>query len=159
MGSFRFEINGLKQLQTNLQKHSRNLQRKAIRQAVTAGAKVIVRAAKANAPVRTGAVRRAIRSLRDKQMSIAGKVEYRAVSVFKTTGGTYGNTRRNRRRGIVGRTYDVDPPEFYWKFNELGTVKQTAKPFIGPALSQNITQVQDAMKQKIIDLLIKNPLS
>lgn len=157
MASIKFESVGLRSVKDAFANHSKNLQRKALRQAVTAGAKVVVRAAKASAPVRTGAVRRAIRSLRDKKESIAGRTEVRAISVFSTKGATYINNRANRRQGRVGQIYQRDPPEFYWKFNELGTVKQAAKPFIGPALAQNITQAIDAMKQKLQDLLLRNP--
>lgn len=154
MASIRVSVDGLSRLNTNIKQLSANLQNRLLKSAVIAGAKVVVRAAKANAPIDTGALRKSIKNLRDKQASRKG-YEVQAVSVFKIKGGTYGSTRSNKRKGIVGSTYQHDPPTFYWKFNELGTVKQPARPFIQPALSQNIPAVTAAIRDKLAEGLFK----
>lgn len=156
VASDRIHVEGLTQLQRNIQLMTRNLRTRLLRSATIAGAKVVVKAAKARAPVRTGLLRKAIRNIRDKGLS-RQDYEVQAVGVFKLAGaGTYGNTRQNRRKGRVGLKYDVDPPSFYWKFNELGTVKQPARPFIAPALASNIALVNTAIRAKLAQGLLKS---
>lgn len=155
MAKTSIRVDGLKQLQQNLQGLTKNLRNRLLKSAVIAGAKVVVKAAKADAPVDTGRVRRAIRNLRDKRSS-RKDYEVQAVSVFKLPGaGTYGNTRANRRLGRVGQNYDKDSPAFYWKFHELGTVKMAARPFIAPALNKNKQQVTMAMRDKLMTDLLR----
>ena len=148
-----FRVTGLQPLGVALAGLSADMQQKGVRQAVTAGARVIVLAARRNAPVKTGKLKKSIESLRDKQNSRPG-FEIRAVSVFKVFG-VYANTRRNVQKGRVGKKYLMDPPTFYWKFNELGTVKQPARPFIEPALSEHLQQVTDAMKAKLTERIFQ----
>jgi HK97 gp10 family phage protein len=148
-----FKVQGLDLLGRQLAELRGKTAQKIIRSAVTAGARVIVLDARRRAPVRTGALRKSIESLRDKQNSGPG-IEFRAVSVFKVPG-VYANTKENVRKGRAGRTYLQDPPTFYWKFNELGTVRQPARPFIQPALSENIGRIIDVMRKKIEEGLAK----
>ena len=148
-----FQVTGLQPLGVALAGLSTDMQKKAVRQAVTAGARVIVLAARRNAPVKTGKLKKSIESLRDKQNSRPG-FEVRAVSVFKVFG-VYANTRENVRKGRVGKKYLMDPPTFYWKFNELGTVKQPARPFIEPALAENLQKVTDTMKAKLAERIFQ----
>jgi HK97 gp10 family phage protein len=49
----------------------------------------------------------------------------------------YSNTKQNRRSGRVGQTYKVDGSTFYWRFYELGTSRQPARPVMQPALFNN----------------------
>lgn len=148
-----FKVQGLDLLGRQLAELRGKTAQKIIRSAVTAGARVIVLDARRRAPVRTGDLRKSIESLRDKQNSGPG-IEFRAVSVFKVPG-VYANTKHNVRKGRVGKTYLQDPPTFYWKFNELGTVRQPARPFIQPALSENVGRIIDAMRKKIEEGLVK----
>lgn len=148
-----FKMAGLRELGENIAKMNAQMQRKIIKSAVTAGARVIVQDARRRAPVKTGALRRSIESLRDKEFSRLG-YEVRAVSVFKVPG-VYANTKENVRKGRAGKTYLQDGPTFYWKFNELGTVRQPAKPFIQPALSENIGKITQVMANKIAEQLAK----
>lgn len=148
------KVDGLVELQRQLKAMSTQMSRKILRSATTAGARVIVVAARAKAPVgKTGELKKSIGSRRDIR-ECRKDYEVRAVSVFRVKG-TYANTRENVRRGRAGKTYMMDPPTFYWKFNELGTVKQTAKPFIEPALQDNISQVTDAVKQRLTEGIFK----
>lgn len=149
-----FKVDGLTNLGVGLAGLRTDMQKRAIKQAVTAGARVIVLAARRRAPVKTGALRKSIDSRRDIRESRPGQLEVRAVSVFKVYG-VYANTRANVRKGRVGKKYLMDPPTFYWKFNELGTVKQPAKPFIEPALAENVSAVMDALKAKLAESIFK----
>lgn len=153
MASIKFEIDGLRELNNALKLLDDKMQKSISRKAVTAGAKVIRAAARANAPVKTGKLKKSIQSLRDKRESRKG-LEVRAVSVFRVPG-VHENTPANVRAGKVGKKYMKDPPTFYWKFNELGTVKQAAKPFLVPALLQNISRVENALKDKLLTELEK----
>lgn len=148
-----FRVEGLRELRDQLQRMSAKMSKKILRSATTAGARVIVVAARANAPVKTGALKKSIGSRRDIR-ECRKDYEVRAVSVFRVKG-IYAPTKENVRRGRAGKSYMMDPPTFYWKFNELGTVKQPAKPFIEPALRDNISQVTDAVKEKLIEGIFK----
>lgn len=148
-----YKIEGLVELGRRLEQIKTRHAQKIIRSAVTAGARVIVLDARRRAPVKTGALKKSIESLRDKQNSGPG-VEFRAVSVFKVPG-VYAKTKENVRKGRAGKTYLQDPPTFYWKFNELGTVRQPARPFIQPALSENVDRIISVMRKKIEEGLAK----
>lgn len=148
-----YRVDGLDALGRQLAELRGKTTQKIIRSAVTAGARVIVLDARRRAPVRTGALKKSIESLRDKQNSGPG-IEFRAVSVFKVPG-VYANTKENVRKGRAGKTYLQDPPTFYWKFNELGTVRQPARPFIQPALSENVGRIISVMIKKIEEGLAK----
>ena len=147
------KVEGLAPLQRQLRQMTQEMRRKILRSATTAGARVIVLAARAKAPVKTGALKKSIGSRRDIR-ECKKDYEVRAVSVFRVKG-IYAATKENVRRGRAGKSYMMDPPTFYWKFNELGTVKQPAKPFIEPALRDNISQVTDAVKNVLTDRIFK----
>lgn len=153
--NMRVEVKGLKELSDTLATMRTEIQGKLIRSATTAGARLIVLAARNNpdTPVDTGALKKSIKSLRDKRESKPG-YEVRAVSVFKVYG-VYGNTKHNVRKGRVGKKYLMDPPTFYWKFHELGTVKHRARHFVENALSQNIPAVIEAMRKRLAEGIVK----
>jgi HK97 gp10 family phage protein len=154
--TFRVTTLGLKEFKTNIDGLKKEMRRKTMRSATTAGARVIVLEARRGAPVKTGALKKSIESLRDIRESKID-LEVRAVSVFKVPG-VYAATRENVRKGKAGKTYLMDPPTFYWKFNELGTVKQPAKPFIEPALANNIQKVTDAVAKKLAEGIAKTKM-
>ncbi|MDO5769454.1 MAG: HK97 gp10 family phage protein [Psychrobacter sp.] len=61
----------------------------------------------------------------------------------------YVNTKRNRREGRAGQTYqtagDKSNPggdTWYWRMVELGTAHSAAAPFLRPALYNNLSNVQ-----------------
>lgn len=45
----------------------------------------------------------------------------------------------NRRKGRIGKSYQVEGKVFYWRFIEFGTSKMPATPFMRPALEKNIS--------------------
>jgi HK97 gp10 family phage protein len=70
----------------------------------------------------------------------------------------YANTRANRRRGRVGQTYEKPPSVFYWRFYELGTSHQPARPIMLPALVENVGRATDVAVgelNKALDRLAK----
>jgi len=149
-GSFTVRIEGLKPLGASIDGLKKNLRKKLMRSAVAAGAAVVVRAAKANAPVDTGALKKSISSRRDILESRLD-IETRAVSVFReyaSISGAVGKPKKGDRKLVEG-------PTFYWKFNELGTVRQQARPFIEPALSGNVGPVTQAMREKLVAGILK----
>lgn len=51
----------------------------------------------------------------------------------------------NRRKGSVGKVYATGGSTFYWRFYELGTSRQPARPVMQPALFNNGSAVAQAM--------------
>lgn len=59
----------------------------------------------------------------------------------------YTSNDDNRRAGRIGQSYQVEGKVFYWRFIEFGTSKMPAKPFMRPALEQNIQPATDKFSQ------------
>lgn len=55
----------------------------------------------------------------------------------------YTNNDDNRRAGRVGKSYQMEGKVFYWRFIEFGTSQMPAKPFMRPALQNNIQAATD----------------
>lgn len=102
------------------------------------GANVIRNEARQRAPKATGemaksiATRRANARQRRKAKAATGADEYFTVGIAPRRG-KYSNTRHNRGKGRVGKSYDFDGWTYYWKFLEFGTKRMPAKPFLSPA--------------------------
>lgn len=45
----------------------------------------------------------------------------------------------NRRKGRIGKSYQMEGKVFYWRFIEFGTSNMPATPFMRPALEKNIS--------------------
>lgn len=79
----------------------------------------------------------------------------------------YANTRRNARAGRAGKRYatggDRGNPggdTWYWRFIELGTSRQAARPFLRPALETQAQRVTDDLAQELsrgLDKLLSEP--
>jgi len=63
----------------------------------------------------------------------------------------YKNTKENRRRKRVGKTYSGPGNVYYWRFLEFGTSKMAAQPFMRPALADNVGPVTDAITSSLND--------
>jgi HK97 gp10 family phage protein len=68
----------------------------------------------------------------------------------------YANTKHNVRQRRVGKTYRTDGDwsnpggdTFYWRFLEFGTQKVAARPFMRPALEQNVGPVADEFARQM----------
>lgn len=150
MATVTVKVEGLSDLLANMRELSTKTRRKFIRSAALAGANVIKKAAVAHAPVRTGELKAAIGTRRSRKFSNTEQgYEQRDVGVFKVKGGKFANTKRNRALGRVGKTFEVDPPSYYWRFLEFGTVKMRPHPFLRPGFDQSKTQAADATVAKL----------
>lgn len=143
--SITFKAPGLEELGRRMRALTNEVNVKMIRRAARDAAILVRDAAKARAPVETGAMRDSIQVRRDRRSSTAG-IEVFSIGVFKIPGGKYANTRFNRAHRRVGASYQVDPPTYYFRFVELGTVKMQAKPFLGPSLKQNVSAAIEIMR-------------
>lgn len=54
------------------------------------------------------------------------------------------------RVGVKGGAVENPTTPFYFRFDELGTEKQPAKPFLRPALENNAQQVFDTLTDQLI---------
>jgi HK97 gp10 family phage protein len=150
-----FQIRGLPQMRENFRAIKAELQKKAARAAVRKASKVVSEEAKRHHPWvnKTGDLEKAIKSFRIAKMS-KGTQEWWAVGVPKISGAKkYVKNTRNIRAGRAGQSwakwYDVDAPEYYWKFLEYGTVKMAAKPFINPALDAKKEEAVRIMNEEV----------
>jgi HK97 gp10 family phage protein len=55
----------------------------------------------------------------------------------------YKDTKENRRGQKVGKTYKTGGATFYWRFYELGTSHQPARPIMQPAIANNAGKATD----------------
>jgi HK97 gp10 family phage protein len=110
--------------------------------AMRKGANVIAKEAKARAPKRTGNLQKRI-AVRKRKRRDAGIALAYSVGVLGGASSTYGNTKSNRRKGLVGKTYDRGGTAYYWRFLEFGTEKLAAKPFLRPAFD---SKAEEAVK-------------
>jgi HK97 gp10 family phage protein len=131
-------IDGLKELGEALKGLRLDMAQKAARQAVAAGASVVRAQARKNAPVDTGNLQKAIVMKRKRNTNLT---EEYGVSV--RVGKKSDVTRAKAGKGALGKD------AYYARFLEFGTVKLPAKPFLTPALSQNVQKATEAMKTRL----------
>ena len=74
----------------------------------------------------------------------------------------YPNTAPNRRKGVVGQTYETGGSSknaggdtWYWRFLEFGSATNNAKPFLRPALNSNIQAAEAEFKRSFSEELDK----
>jgi HK97 gp10 family phage protein len=151
-------ILGLDELRQQMRGLSNKLTDKPMRRAVAFGAGVVRDAARNLAPVRTGKMRASISTRRDTQDSIKGRREVRGIGIFRVKA-LYADNPKNRQKGRAGKPYLTDPPTFYWKFVEFGTVKMQARPFLRPAFEQTkqvaAETIRTRLKQELQQVLKK----
>lgn len=135
-------ISGLRELGLQMQALSADLAGKVARQATAAGARVTRQAIKAGAPKDTGNLEAAIvmKRVRDTRLT-----EEYVVAVRK--GKTRDSKAAKRGEGRLGKD------AFYARFQEFGTVKAPAQPFIRPGFEESVqdaTQaIADRLKQRL----------
>lgn len=117
---------GFKGLDADFKLLSQAEQRKVSRKAVRAGAVVFRDAVRANAPVRSGLLKRSI-SVDTVRGSATAGVKFKKVLV--------------KKKGKKGKHKSVP---FYWYFLEHGTSNMPAQPFVRPAFDANIKQAEEA---------------
>lgn len=121
-------VTGVKEIDRRLKALVPKLQKKVIRQAMRKGMKLVTAAAKANAPVRTGKLRKAIKTR-------AGKSKKRGVIKVVTR---------------VGEG-DFQGETFYAAMVEFGTKNMPPHPFMAPAYDQT----KDVAKKVAMDAIIE----
>lgn len=137
-------VHGLPDLKAALAAIAPKLRRRALRNALAAGARVVrdaarqaapvLRAAHRRAPFRTpGTLRKAITVRTSKQARRAGDV------------GVFVNVRP-ATKGQRGAKSARDP--FYWRFVEFGTARMRAMPFLQVG-GKRLAQALEVFKQKI----------
>lgn len=168
-----YQVEGLASLLGKLRTLPVKLQKKALRAAMRKGANVIKDAAKATAkqiddPETSEAI---YKNLAVQFSSRKSRQEGGVVMRVGVLGGArkYGNTKENVRRGRAGQTYktlgDKTNPggdTWYWRFIELGTSRQPARPFLRPAMEQSGQGAIDAAAiemNKQLDRLISTNAS
>lgn len=134
----KFDISGLKELQAAMNSLKGDLAGKIARQATAAAAGVVRKAAKANAPKDTGNLKAAIVMKRNRSTNLTEEynVAIRAGKKSDVKNAKQGN-------GRLGKD------AYYGRFVELGTVKMSPRPFLSPALSDNIEPATEAMKKRL----------
>lgn len=155
-----FKLDGLDQFQAKLDSIGYDLKRKGGRAALRKAAQV----------VRDDAIRRA-KALDDPLTAevIAKNISERWNGrLFKRSGdlgfrvGVLGGARDYSAYGEIttGRNASKNPggDTFYWRFIEFGTERTRAKPFLRPALAENVDKATDTFVreyEKSIDRAIK----
>jgi len=139
------QIKGLAQLQRALHQLPLEMRGKPVDLAVAAGARVIRDEAKALASKmrKTGNLEANIVVAKSRKRSGNGRSEY-AVLVRRKRG-KYADTRNNRRKGRVGRTYYIEGDAYYWRFLEFGTRKMAKRPFMRPAFDNKKTEALEVI--------------
>lgn len=117
--SVEFRIEGLADLERQFDRLIDTSKRKVMQKALNAGIAPIKKEIKANAPVKTGLLKKSVRSKQMKQ------TQYPAVGIF-----------------IAGKAY-------YWRFVEEGTSKMAAAPFIRPAADSKHEEGVGKFKEKL----------
>lgn len=140
------QIEGLADLKRSLADLTNDLKRKVIRAGLRDAAAPIAKQARANAPVLKnehpyrlpGTLKRSIITKASKQFN------------GRTTGeiGVYVAVRK--RKGLGGKLSARNPFDpFYWRFQEFGTKKQAAKPFMGPSFDANASKAIDIFQARL----------
>lgn len=114
-----FRIEGLDELERQFDRLIDTSKKTVMRKALNAGIAPIKKEAKANAPVKTGLLKKSIRS---KQMR---QTKYPAVGIF-----------------VSGKAY-------YWQFIEEGTSKMAAAPFLRPAADSKHEEGVGKFKERL----------
>ena len=117
---------GFEELDTDFKLLSKSEQRKVSKKAAIAGAIVFRDAVRANAPVRSGLLKRSISVDTVSGLAIAG-VKFKKVLI--------------KKKGKKGKHKSTP---FYWYFLEHGTSKMSAQPFVRPAFDSNVKNAEEA---------------
>ena len=121
MDSVILGLDGLAELENDLKRLSQKEQDQVMRKAVMSGARIIRDEARRRAPVRTRKLKRNIVTQAVKGNNVTAGVTVR----------TEGKARNPNNA-------------FYWRFQELGTKHQPAKPIFRPAFDAKVEEAADA---------------
>lgn len=164
-----FRLHGLDGVLDRLRTLPVKLQKRALRTAMRKAGNVVKSAAIANAKAfdDPDTAERIWRNITVQFRSRASKSERGIVMAVGVRGGAreYGNTKENVRKQRVGSTYKTlgsaaNPggDTWYWRFIELGTSKQRARPFLRPALESNVEAATNVIVNELnaeLDRLVR----
>lgn len=128
--SITVDIRGLAGLAEDFARLAKGAQKRVLRQATMAGARVGRDAIRDAAPVREGVTR--------KSVVAAGKKQ--------NAPGTFTSGVRVRG-GLEGDR--ASSPAYTWRFSELGTSREPARPWIRPAWDANEADITDAVRDRL----------
>ncbi len=131
-------IQGLEGLLRSLREAPKAVQGRAVQTGMRKGGNLVRDDARRRAPKASGfmasqIVTRRANSRSRQRAGVGQGGEYFTVGVKTGRRRKYANTKRNRRRGRVGRVYEESGWAYYWRFVEFGTKNMRASPFLTPA--------------------------
>jgi HK97 gp10 family phage protein len=145
-------IKGLPELQRALRASDKHMET-AIRAALPAGGAVVTAAAKHTVPVWTGKLKRSLGN---------GKVEGTGQSPFLRVGVRPGfGTRSRGASGGKGRatnpkgTWNRGDPVKYGPYVERGTSRMRPRPFLVPALNDNVAKINSEVARAVERVLVR----
>jgi len=128
--SINVDIRGLGDLAEDFARLSRGAQKKVLRQATMAGARVGRNAIRDEAPVEKGVTRKSVVSA-PKRENPPGTFTA-GVKVVATP-----------------REHSRSTPAYTWRFSELGTSKEPARPWIRPTWDSNEDEIAGAVRERL----------
>jgi len=134
------QVLGMRELSAKMKELGPKITRKAIKYALIKGAQVVRDEAKRQAPIATGALRKAIyikkmnKENPFKENVILGVRHGRKMWKKKKEGG-----------------FDKGKDAFYWKWIEFGTKKMKEDPFMRPAFESKKMEAFDKIKSVLTD--------
>lgn len=118
-------LQGFKELADALRELGPRVARNGLRAATSAGAAIIRNDARSRAPVDTGEMKKDIQMKRERDTKGEMSAKY---SVF---------VRSGKKSRLSGKARNIQKDSYYWKFQEFGTSKAPAQPFMRPAYDAN----------------------
>lgn len=138
------QLTGFKELEKQFLELGPKLEKKGLRSANYAGAKVVVEAAKRTAAFhdRTGALRASIWAY--KRRTPSNEVKH-AIALKGLASKIKRERRRLRKAGFTLAKLPAGPA-IYGRFIEFGTSKMSARPFLRPAFLANVDNVINTIR-------------
>lgn len=125
-------LTGFKELADALKQLPQRVARKHLRGSTSKGAAVVRNEARLLAPKDTGEMSKDIQVKRE-------RTEGDHIASFSVY------VRVGRKSRLAGRARNVDKDSFYWIFQEFGTAKKAAQPFLRPAFESKKEEAVDAI--------------
>lgn len=134
------QLTGFKELHDALLKLPDRVAKNALRSAVNAGASVIKKQVRQNAPTDTGLLKK---NVYQKQIREASGQYQQTFAV---------GVRQGKARNKDGTKKELP---YYWRFMEFGTSKMPARPFIRPAFESKKEDAVKAIADKLDERIQK----
>lgn len=146
----KIQVEGLKELGERLQKLDKDMAGRVVRAATAAAANVVKKAAIQNAPISSEP-----HQLGRRKDQIAQPGNLRKNIIIRRLPPAQRTSTEEYIVTIRAGSGKVPKDAFYGKFVEFGTVKMAPRPFLRPAIDNNVQAAIDAMKERIVKRLEK----